>query len=72
MSHFAIAWVMNQPGITSPIIGPRTMEQLEDNLKSLDLKLTEEDCAEVDQLVPPGTFVSPFYQAEFGPHNHRV
>ncbi len=72
VSHFAIAWVMNQPGITSPIIGPRTMEQLEDNLKSLDLKLTEEDCAEVDQLVPPGTFVSPFYQAEFGPHPHRV
>ena len=72
ISQFAIAWAIAQPGVTSPIIGPRTMEQLEDNLKALDIEVTAEDMAKVDELVPPGTFVSPFYQADFGPHEYRV
>ena len=33
-SQLALAWCAHQPGITSPIIGPRTMEQLEDNLRA--------------------------------------
>ena len=72
MSQFAIAWTLQHPGVTSPIIGPRTMEQLEDNLLSLEIEVSEADMANVDELVPPGTFVSPFYQADFGPHAHRV
>ena len=32
MAQFALAWTLAKPGVTSPIIGPRTMEQLEDNL----------------------------------------
>ncbi len=71
LSQFALAWCMQQPGITSPILGPRTMEQLEDNLKALDLEITKEDCEKVDELVPPGTFISPFYQSDFGPHQFR-
>lgn len=71
LSQFALAWVLAQPGVTSPIIGPRTMEQLEDNLKALEVKLTGEDLAKVDAIVPPGSMVSPFYNAEFGPHPHR-
>ena len=71
LSQFALAWVMQQPGVTSPIIGPRTMEQLEDNLKAADIELTPEDLAKVDEIVPPGSMVSPFYNAEFGPHPHR-
>ncbi|MCS7294311.1 MAG: aldo/keto reductase, partial [Dehalococcoidia bacterium] len=72
LSQFALAWCMQQPGITSPIIGPRTMEQLEDNLGALDVVITEDDRRRVDELVPPGSMVSPFYEAEFGPHPHRV
>jgi len=72
LSQFALAWCMQQPGITSPIIGPRTMEQLEDNLGALDVVITEDDRRRVDELVPPGGMVSPFYEAEFGPHPHRV
>src|SRR5581483_9138838 len=34
----ALAWVQNRPGVTSSILGARTLEQLEDNLKALDLK----------------------------------
>ncbi len=71
MAQFALAWVMHQPGVTSPIIGPRTMEQLEDNLGALDISITDEDRAAVDALVPPGRMVSPFYEADFGPHQYR-
>lgn len=72
LSQFALAWVMAQPGVTSPIIGPRTMEQLDDNLDAADYALTEEDCRAVDAVIPPGRMVSPYYEANFGPHPYRV
>ncbi len=72
MSQLALAWVMQQPGITSPIIGPRTMEQLEDNLKAFDVTISDEDREVIDGVVPPGTHVSPYYEADFGPHPYRV
>ena len=71
MAQFALAWVIHQPGITSAIIGPRTHEQLEDNLGALDLDITAEDRQLVDELAPPGSMVSPFYQADFGPGPFR-
>ncbi|MCK9517906.1 MAG: aldo/keto reductase [Dehalococcoidia bacterium] len=71
LSQFALAWVMAQPGVTSAIIGPRTMDQLEDNLKAAEIDITDADRAAVDALVPPGGMVSPFYEARFGPHPHR-
>ena len=71
LAQFALAWVMHQPGVTSPIVGPRTMEQFEDNLKALDVKLTPEELKAVDAIVPPGTNTSLFYEANFGPHLHR-
>src|SRR5215208_1646390 len=54
MSQFALAWCLGQPAVTSPIIGPRTMAQLDDNLGALDVTLTDDDRATIDQLVPPG------------------
>ena len=72
MSQLASAWCMQQPGVTSPIIGPRTMGQLEDNLGARDLTIDDTDRATIDALVPPGTMVSPFYEADFGPHTHRI
>ncbi len=71
LSQLALAWCMGQPGVTSPIIGPRTMEQLEDNLGALEITLTSEDHQVIDNLVPPGRMVSPFYEAQFGPHPTR-
>ncbi len=70
LSQFALAWVLHQPGVTSPIIGPRTMEQLDDNLQALHVTVTHEDRQHVDQLVPPGSNVAPFYEANFGPHEY--
>lgn len=69
--QFALAWCAQQPGITSPIIGPRTMPQLDDNLGALDVKITDEDRARIDALIPPGTEVVSYYNADFGPHQHR-
>jgi aryl-alcohol dehydrogenase-like predicted oxidoreductase len=72
LSQFSLAWVMAQPGVTSPIIGPRTMEQLEDNLVALDVNLSADDLKAVDTVIHPGDMVSPFYEAQFGPHPYRV
>ena len=71
LSQFALAWCMQQPGVTSPIIGPRTMEHLEDNLKAFEVSVTAEDKQEIDKLIPPGRAVSAFYEANFGPHPIR-
>ena len=55
LSQFALAWLLHRPGVTAPIMGPRTMEQLEDNLKALDVHLTPEVMKRVDEIVRPGT-----------------
>jgi aryl-alcohol dehydrogenase-like predicted oxidoreductase len=57
LSQFALAWNLHQPGITSPIIGPRTMEHLADCLKALEVQVTAEDRAAVDQIVAPGSAI---------------
>ncbi len=71
LPQLALAWVVQQPGATSPIIGPRTMEHLVDNLGALDVTFNEEDLAAIDALVPPGQMVSAFYEADFGPHQYK-
>ena len=57
--HLAIAFVVNHPGVTSAIIGPRTMEQLESQLGALDVRLTDDLLDRIDEIVPPGTNVNP-------------
>ena len=53
-SQFALAWVLANPTLTSVIVGPRTMEQYDDNIGCLDVEITAEDEAFIDSLVPPG------------------
>ncbi len=72
LSQLSLAWCMQQPGVTSPIIGPRTMEQLEDNLKAAEVEITAEDRKRIDDVSRRGEMVSRFYEAEFGPHPFRV
>ncbi len=71
MAQLSLAWVLGRPGVTSPIIGPRTMEQLEDNLGAIDVPITADDLAKIDEIVPPGSNVSPFYEADFGTPLYR-
>jgi aryl-alcohol dehydrogenase-like predicted oxidoreductase len=53
--NMAIAFVIEHPGVTSAIIGPRTMEQLETQLGAGDITLPPELLDEIDKIVPPGT-----------------
>ena len=72
LAQLALAWCEQQPGVASAIIGPRTVEQLQDNLGAAAVTISDEDRARIDAIVPPGRMVSPFYEAPFGPHRHRV
>lgn len=53
--HMALAFVIKHPGVTSAIIGPRTLEQLEQQLGALDVKLSDEVLDRIDKIVTPGT-----------------
>ena len=48
----ALAWLLHQPAVTAPIVGPRTMEQLDDSMRALKLTLGEEELAKLDEIWP--------------------
>jgi aryl-alcohol dehydrogenase-like predicted oxidoreductase len=52
--HLALAFTLAHPAVTSPIIGPRTMEQLESQLGAVDVTLSEDILDRIDKIVPPG------------------
>lgn len=56
--HLALAFVMQHPGVTAPIIGPRTMEQLESQVGAVDVTLPKDVLDRIDEIVPPGQNVS--------------
>jgi len=76
-AQLALAWCLQQPGVTSPIMGPRTRKQLEDCLGALSVKLTPDDTARLDGAAPPGRVTVPYYGADglawttWGPHRFR-
>jgi aryl-alcohol dehydrogenase-like predicted oxidoreductase len=75
LSQLPLAWCVQQPGITSPIIGPiigpGKLDQLTDNLKALEVEITEEDRKQIDEVIKPGRAVVPYYEADFGPYKYR-
>ncbi len=62
-AQLATLWVKDQPGITAPLVGPRTLEQLEHTLPVLEMRLSEELAAACDELVPPGSAVASFFNS---------
>jgi aryl-alcohol dehydrogenase-like predicted oxidoreductase len=52
--HLALAFTLTHPAVTSPIIGPRTMEQLESQLGAVDVTLSIDILDRIDKIVPPG------------------
>ena len=51
----ALAWLLHQPTVTAPIVGPRTMEQFHGNLRALEIKLSDEQLTKLDEIWPgPG------------------
>ena len=57
--ELAIAFVIDHPGVTSAIVGPRTMEQLESYLPAADITLSTELLDRIDELVAPGVTLNP-------------
>jgi aryl-alcohol dehydrogenase-like predicted oxidoreductase len=60
-SQLALAWCISKPGVTSAIIGPRTMEQLEDNIGAVGIEITAEDHAKIDEASEPELAIVPYY-----------
>jgi len=60
-AQLAVLWNKEQPGVTAPIIGPRTVAQLEEVLPVLEMALDDDVRAACDELVPPGTAVVDFH-----------
>lgn len=63
LTHLAMAFAIAHPGVTSAILGPRTMEQLDDLLAGAEVTLTDDILDEIDAIVPPGTDVTPLDMA---------
>jgi aryl-alcohol dehydrogenase-like predicted oxidoreductase len=62
-SQLSLLWLKDQPGVTSPIIGPRTLAHLEDALTILDKTLDDADKSVFDALVHPGNAVADFFNS---------
>jgi aryl-alcohol dehydrogenase-like predicted oxidoreductase len=62
VSQLALLWVKDQPGVTAPIIGPRTLAHLEDALPVLEMALAAADRLLFDALVHPGNAVADFHK----------
>jgi len=71
ISQLALAWCSQQPGITTPIIGPRNMEQLKDNLGAAEVKISDEDRARIDVVSPACRELVSYHDADLSPHQFR-
>lgn len=71
LARLSLAWVASQPGISSLIIGARSLGQLEESVAACQVRLQEKTLKQIDEVVAPGTHVVPYYEAKFGP-NARV
>jgi len=60
LAEFSLAWLMQRPGITAPITGPRTVEHLRSSVSACEIELTEEELSRVDEIIPPGTNVTQY------------
>ncbi len=57
----AHAWLIHQPAITAPIIGPRTLEQLEKSMRVIDINLNKNQLDKLDEIFPPAGQAPQYY-----------
>ncbi len=57
--EMSLAFLLEHPAVTAPIIGPRTMEQLESQLSAAEIRLSQDVLDRIDEIVPPGVTVNP-------------
>ncbi|KAG0291086.1 hypothetical protein BGZ98_003144, partial [Dissophora globulifera] len=59
-AQVATNWMLQRPGVTSPLIGARTLEQLQDNLGALEFTLSKEQMARLDHVSNPEEWPFPY------------
>jgi len=67
MPHLAMAFAISHPGVTSALLGARTMEQFDDLLAGVDVVLSDDVLDRIDEIVPPGTDIGTLDQAYVPP-----
>jgi len=73
-AQLALAWLIHQPGVTSPIVGPRTVDHLEDTLGAVTVAISDDDRALLDEAVAPEQTIASYYNGDamdFGPSRYR-
>ena len=53
MAQIALAWLLVNPAVTSPIVGASNIQQLEKNLSAVEINLSESDLERIDEIAPP-------------------
>jgi aryl-alcohol dehydrogenase-like predicted oxidoreductase len=72
-SQVSLAWLLQQPGVTSAIIGPRSISHLEDNLAATQVTIDEDDCQRLDEVARPELAIVPYYHGsmiDFAPSQY--
>ena len=63
-AQVALSWLLGRPGVASIIVGARTDEQLADNLKAAELRLSDEECRRLDEVSAPPLLYPYWHQAK--------
>ncbi len=58
-AHVALAWLLRNPAVTAPIIGPRTVAQLDETMRVLELRLSDDVCKQIADIFPGPTVPAP-------------
>jgi aryl-alcohol dehydrogenase-like predicted oxidoreductase len=72
ITHLAMAFAVSHPGITSALLGARTMGHLDDLLRGMETILSDDVLDRIDEIVPPGTDVGELDQAYVPPAVSRT
>lgn len=65
--ELSLGWVASQPGVTTPIVGARSVDQLERTIQACQTKISPKVMERIDRVLPPGGMVSDYYWLESGP-----
>ncbi len=68
MTQLALAWVAGQPGVTAPIIGARSVKQLDESIKACLTRLPARALESIDKVLDPGDYLINYYASNFGPN----
>ncbi len=68
LTQMSLAWVAGQPGITAPIIGAKSLEQLNESAEACEIKLDKKTLERIDRAVEPESHTINYYTANFGPN----